>query len=110
MTPKEATYYLHRIYKLLKDDDVEQYLTLFRSFVDEYGDRRVICGEASEDEIAIDPRNIALKDAVIHEPLHVLFPTWSERKVVKMTDRIAGGLSLRQWHTLLGRFVARLKY
>lgn len=109
LTRKQATYYLHRIYRLLKDDDIELNLTLFRSFIDEYGDRRVICGEATDDEICIDPRNIEIKDACIHEPLHILFPTWSERKVVRMTDKIAGGLSLRQWRNLIGRFVARLK-
>lgn len=109
MTRKEASYYLHRIYKLLKDEDVEINLTLFRSFIDEYGDRRVICGEAGVDEIAIDPRNIAIKDACIHEPLHILYPEWSERRIVRMTDKIAGGLSLRQWRTLFGRFVARLR-
>lgn len=108
LTRKESTYYLHKIYKLLKDEDVEFNLALFRSFIDEYGDRRVICGEAGGGEISIDPRSVAIKDACIHEPLHILYPSWSERRVVRMTDKVAGGLSLRQWRTLVCRFVARL--
>jgi len=108
MTPKQATYYLHRIYRLLKGDELDVSLVHFRSFIDEYGERRVICGEASLDEIAVDPRNAALAEACIHEPLHILRPDWSERKVRKTTEQIACQLSLRQWRNLLGRFVASL--
>jgi len=108
MTHSQATYYLHRIYNLLKDEDVEFSLTYFRAFIDEYGEKRVTCGEAGIDDIAVDPRNAEFKDACIHEPLHILYPDWSERKVRRMTDKIAGGLSLRQWRSLIGRFVARV--
>ena len=109
MTPSQATYYLHRIYKLLRNEELEVSLVHFRSYIDEYGDRRVICGEAGLDEIAVDPRNVALADACIHEPLHVLRPDWSERKVKMATEQIAARMSLRQWRNLLGRFVASLK-
>ena len=108
MTHKEATYYLHRIYALLKDEDIEFELTYFRDFIDEYGDRRVICGEAGLGEIAVDPRCAEIKDACIHEPLHVLYPGWSERKVKRMTEKIAANLSIRQWRSLFGRFAGRI--
>ena len=108
MTHTEATYYLHRIYKILRDEDMEVALTHFRAFFDEYGDRRVICGEAGGGEIAVDPRNVDMADATIHEPLHILRPDWSERKVRQMTKQIAATLTLRQWRNLLQRFVMAL--
>ncbi len=92
MDEKQASYYLHRVYRLLKSDKAT---IVFKKM-------RTKRGETDQKTIWLNPRESILP-TFIHECLHVLYWHWSETKVEKCAMQIFNRLTPRQTKNLLLR-------
>ncbi|MFA5020904.1 MAG: hypothetical protein WC517_02480 [Patescibacteria group bacterium] len=92
MERKQANYYLRRIYRLLKNNEVPIILKKIRS----------TRGITDAKTIWLNPQNDILL-VIIHECLHVLYWSWSETKVTKSAVKIFNQLTPRQMKNLLLR-------
>ena len=106
MTQRQASYYLRRIYRVLEDPDLSRKLKkLSRYWDEETGQLLDVEGMAGGNEIEVDPRNATLVAACIHEPLHILYPGWSHRRINPVSTQIANAISMKQWHNLIFRWI-----
>ena len=102
MTKKKATYYLHRIYRLLEDDEFVSRFRKLRNF--KAGGKLVIYeGNADETSNDVDPRKAQISTLLLHEPLHTLYPEAHENEILLLEAQIAATLSMRQWANLQRR-------
>lgn len=91
MTKKQANYFLHRIYELLRSDEVD--VTFERS--------RVYRGSTDKFLIIFLDPNEEILPTLIHECLHMLYLNWSETKILKHETAIFHLLSKKQIINLL---------
>lgn len=88
---KQVNYYLHRIYALCKKD--------IRVIIKRV--RKNTAGLTNcIDTIIINPK----KDIIptfIHECLHILYPAWSETKIIRWENKIINNISIKQINNLL---------
>ena len=66
------------------------------------------CGEQLGNTIYLHPRQDILS-TTIHETLHLLYPEWSENKVVKTEASICRSLSIKQFKDLLRIIAIKIK-
>jgi len=95
MTKRQADYYLHRCYKLLADHNTILKHKKFK------GNLHGIA-YAFIQSMCIDMRKDCLS-TIIHECLHILFPTWTEKKVREYESGIVNHMSQLQWQNLCYR-------
>lgn len=93
MEKRLANYYLHRIYRLLSSNKVP---IVFKRLKGRQG-------ETDRETIWLNP-NERLLDTLIHECLHVLYWSWSETQVNKITAQTLNKLSEKQVKNLLIKF------
>jgi len=98
MDHKKANYYLYRVYRLLNSDKI---LIVFKKI-------RSTAGETDFKTIWLNHHHEILP-TLIHECLHILYPTWSESKVLKYESQIFNKLTPRQINNLLLRLVLVVK-
>ena len=102
MTKKRATYYLHRIYRLLEDDEFVSRFRKLRNF--KTGGRlHIYEGVAIDMTNFVDPRKAQISTLCLHEPLHSLYPDMPEAEILHLECEIGNALSMRQWANLQRR-------
>ena len=98
MTKARADYYLRRCYRLLEDPDTIVHL---RKLPQNIHGMAMGCA----DVMVVDPRRDVLS-TIVHECFHIMFPAWSETKVLKHESGVVNKMTKRQWRNLIER-VAR---
>ena len=98
MTKQTANTYVSRIYKACRDESLVVIVKKMNG----------LTGLAEHKIVTLDHRKDLLP-TFIHEMLHVIYPTWSETKVLKHEDQIVNKLSKVQVRRLLGLIVQLLE-
>ncbi len=106
MLDKKHQYYLTRIYKALNNYSLE-YLLAIIYIKDSKNGVDIVEGFSTDDQAVIDPRG-QLLPTVIHECLHLCYPSWSEAKVLKTEDTLVKNMTAKQFQNLLIRFCNRV--
>ena len=83
----------------LSDDSVKIYLK-------DLGGRT--CGEQLGNAIYLHPRQDILS-TTIHEALHLIYPEWSEGKVIRVESSICKALSISQFKDLLRLIAIKIR-
>ena len=99
MDQKKANYYLYRVYRLLNSERV---LIIFKKI-------RKKAGETDYQTIWLNHHDDILS-TLIHECLHVLYPTWSETKVLQYEKQIFNKLTPRQINNLIIRLASVIEH
>jgi len=95
VTKSRADYYLHRCYKLLADEDTTLKHRRFK------GNLHGIAYSCIQ-SMCVDFRKEALS-TIIHECLHLLYPTWTEKKIREHETGIVNHMTQLQWQNLCYR-------
>lgn len=98
MTKQTVNAYVSRIYKACRDENL---VVIVKKM---YG----LTGLAENKRVTLDHRKDLLP-TFIHEMLHVIYPTWSESKVLKHEYKIVNKLSPIQVRRMLGLIVQLLE-
>lgn len=105
ISKQRANYLLHRVYRVLDGDEIYCRIAKLRNH------RGMEIHGIAHNELGlffVDPRH-SLLPTVIHEALHVLYPEWSERKVMSMEEQICKKMSHRQWVNLLTKLAYKVQ-
>jgi len=87
---RKVNYYLHRIYALCRKD-IKVILKRIRK-------NRGVTNTI--DTIYLHPKQDIIP-TFIHECLHILYPSWSESRIIKWEEKIINTISIRQIINLL---------
>jgi hypothetical protein len=107
-TPKEwATKTLHKIYRILRKDPDQIFISLLQMEEDEGYIEYGLGDEGPEHsycDIYIDPRG-AIISTCIHEFLHFIYPDLLDPQILKLEEKMMNNLSDRQFKNLLFKIV-----
>ena len=96
MLDGEDKKYWKRINAVLNNYSYEFFIGLVPEYMS-------IEGLSNGDQVIIDPRGQVLP-TLIHECLHIAYPSWDEKKVSQIEKNLTDNLSAKQWMNLLIKF------